>query len=303
MTLKELRDFDVVIYMGSFPLPSHIFLNKKSVILFVHGFIKHELLNFIRHESFRKRLEAIPLLVYWNSSKALNKIDLFICRCYTSCEKNGIFKKYVILPEFVFPDEVEFYNEFSKSYAQDYVQRNILRVLTYTSYVDSPRLLRDSHAIWLMKNVSRNVRKKVELTIIDPKKKNESVKRVGNLTIKYVKPMRKEKFLKQLLYSDIFIELCFDEELRNASIDAGLIGTPIAKLTYAEFTGREDYAENCLIKAETCTELIHKVADYLNNVEYYKPIYSRKMKEFIVKNRTWNVVKDPLLCYLQNRIL
>jgi hypothetical protein len=302
--IKELRSFDAIIYMGSIPWPSHIFMSDATLVaLFVHGFVRQELINAIKQGSYRVGLGATLLLSLWNAFKLMGKIDLFICRCYTSSEANGICENYVLLPEFVFPYEIELYDEISKSFEQDRVQRNKVKVLTYTSYADSPRLLGKPHIMSLMKNVSRNIKKEVELTIVDPERKNGSIERVGNLTIRHVGFMPKEIFLKELLSSDMFMELCVDEELRNVSIDAGLIGTPIAKLTYGRFVERQDYTEDCLIQAKTHKELIHKVADYLNNVEHYKPIYSRNMRDFILKHRTWNAVKNPLISYLRDSVL
>lgn len=294
--LRELRNFDAVIYMGSIQWPSHMFMNDDAMVaLFIHGFIRQELVNAINLGGFRQSLGAMFLLSLWNVFKTIGKIDLFICRCLTSCEANGIRENYVLLPEFVFPYEIEFCDKVSKSFEQDCTRGNKIKVLTYTSYAESPRLLRKPHVISLMRDASRSVKKEIELTIIDPKGKNESVERVGNLTIRYARFMPKEIFLKELKSSDMFVELCIDEELRNVSMDVGLMGTPIAKLTHAKFVERQDYTEDCLIQAESYKGLARKVADYLNDVEHYKPIYSKNMRDFILKRRTWDAVKNPLL--------
>jgi hypothetical protein len=298
-SLKGLHGFDAIVYMGSIPWPSHIFISDDTlIVLFVHGFVRQELVNAIKLGNLRTSLGAMFLLSLWSISKLIDKIDLFICRCYTSCEVNGIHRNYVLLPEFVLPHEIELYSKISKSFERDHSQGDKIKVLTYTSYAGSPRLLRKHHVISLVRDASRSVKKEIELTIIDPKRKCESVERVGNLTIRHVCLMSKELFLKELLSSDMYVELCIDEELRNVSLDAGLMGTPIAKLTYAKFIERQDYTEDCLIQAETYKGLVRKVADYLNDVEYYKPLYSKNMKEFILKQRTWDVVKKPLLNHL-----
>ena len=49
-----LRELDTVIYTGSIPYPSHIFVYKYAkTALFVHGFVKNELLNAILEGNLR----------------------------------------------------------------------------------------------------------------------------------------------------------------------------------------------------------------------------------------------------------
>jgi hypothetical protein len=44
----------------------------------------------------------------------------------------------------------------------------------------------------------------------------------------------------------LYIERCIDEELGNGSIDAGIVGTPVAKLTHPLFVERQDYKDGVL---------------------------------------------------------
>jgi len=301
-SLPMLCQFDTLIYMGSIPYPSHIFINDcGKIMLFVHGFVKQELINAIKKGRLRSRIRAISLLTLYDISRLIDKIDLFICRSLTSCEMNKIYRNYILLPEFVFQEEVKLYDKFMIEFKQTNFQRNVIRILTYTSYADSPRLLNISQMVRLLKHVSQNIRRNIILTVIDPKIKGEHIESSGNLTVKYTGFIPKDAFLKELANSDMFIELCIDEELRNTSIEAGLMGIPIAKLTHTRFIGRVDYEEDCLIHANTGKEFIHRITDYLNNLEYYRHIYSRNMRRFILEHRTWDALKEPLVNYLKSK--
>lgn len=296
--LKELQRFDWVIYMGSIPWPSHIFITKNTLIgLFIHGFIRQELVHTIKSESLKARVGATLLLTNWNISKLINRINMFICHSLTSCENNEIHKNLVILPQFVLPDEIELFNKISESFKQQYQQRKI-EILTYTSFAHSPRLLSVSYLLSLIKIVARNIRKEIELTIIDPRRKNESIERIGSLVVRNVGFLPRKAFLKKLINSHMFIEQCTDEELRYVSIEAGLIGTPVAKITWPNFIHRQDYTDNDLIIATNGKEFVRKLSEYLTAIDYYRPIYSRRIQDFISNKRTWNSVKSSLIDYL-----
>jgi hypothetical protein len=300
--INALRRFDSVIYMGSIPWPSHLFIdNHVKTILFVHGFVKDELLNAIKHEKLRTKMGAVYLLGLWDFFMATNRIDAFICRCFTSCEVNGIKKNYILLPEFVFSDEIKFFEEFIRKHSdeqKDDRPRPIVRIATYTSYAESPRLLKPRHLEYLAKRVSKHVDRRIELSVIDPRRESGIVRMGENLIIKYIKPMPKEEFYKFIINTDLFIELNIDEELRNTSIEVALLETPIAKLTHPKYINRQDYGEDDLIQEYSFKKLVERLVDYLNNIEYYRPYYAKKLKTFILERRTWNVVKKPLIMHI-----
>jgi len=299
-----LRRFDSIIYMGSIPWPSHLFIdNHVKTILFVHGFVKDELLNAIKHGKLRVKMGAVYLLGLWDFSRAMNRIDVFICRCPTSCEVNRIERNYILLPEFVFSDEVKFFEEFIRKYSEeqkDGHSHSIVRLITYTSYAESPRLLKPRHLEYLAKLVSKHVNRRIELSVIDPRRESGIVRMGENLIIRYIKPMPKEEFYKFVISADLFMELCIDEELRNTGIEVALLETPVAKLTHPKYINRRDYGEDDLIQEYSSKKLVERLVDYLNNIEYYKPYYAKKLKTFILKHRTWDVVKNHLIKYVKN---
>lgn len=158
VNLKELRNFDIIIYMGSIPWPSNIFI-EKATALFVHGFIRHELINTIKHESHKVRLGAIFLLSSFNISKILDKIDLYISPSLTVCEANGITDRFTLLPNWISPEELKL----SKKAPNLLNERSTIRMVTYTSYAFSPRLLNRNHMIALAQTVKRIVKQRFEL--------------------------------------------------------------------------------------------------------------------------------------------
>jgi len=299
-----LRRFDSIIYMGSIPWPSHLFIdNHVKTILFVHGFVKDELLNAIKHGKLRRKIGAVYLLGLWDFSRAMNRVDVFICRCPTSCEVNRIEKNYILLPEFVFSDEVKFFEEFIRKHSEEQKDdhpHSIVRLITYTSYAESPRLLKPRHLEYLAKLVSKHVDRRIELSVIDPRRESGIVRMGENLIIRYIKPMPKEEFYKFVINADLFIELCVDEELRNTSIEVALLETPVAKLTHPKYISRQDYGEDDFIQEYSSKKLVERLVDYLNNIEYYKPYYAKKLKTFILKHRTWDAVKKPLIKHIKD---
>jgi hypothetical protein len=296
MNLKGLSDFDAVIYMGSIPWPSHILIGDDTLIaLFVHGFVRQELIHAIKLGGLRTSLGAMFLLSLWNISSLTDKIDLFICHSYTSCEANQIRERFVLLPQFIFSEEVEFYSKFKKDFETAHER---IKVVTYTSFAASPRLLAPSHVLTLMQDVSRRVKKGIELIAIDPMTREEREERWGNLVIRYIKYLQRENFLRLLAQSDLYIERNIDEELRLASIEAALLGTPIAKLTHVRFVDRQDYGEE-VIWSSSFKGLVEAISDYMLHIDYWKPYYSKKLRDFLITRRSWDQVKEPLIRHLR----
>jgi len=302
--INRLREFDVVLFLGSIPWPSHIFIKDAVVGLFLNGFIRYELLNLIKHARPRTGLGAMFLLSYWdairNLNKFLNKIDFFICHSITACEANDIHGRYILLPQFVLLEEVKLFNKLTSDMNKYSTQKgNRVTIITYTSFAESPRLLKDIHIILLMRKVSKQVRKNIELIMVDPRRSGESVKHMGNLIVRYRGFVPKKLFLKLLMDSDLYIECCIDEELRYSAIESGLVRTPVAKITYHRYIDRQDYDENDIILAKRPEEFVRKVTEYISHIEYYKDYYSRRINDFIITRRTWNYVKKNLI----NRII
>jgi hypothetical protein len=295
VNLKRLRGFDAVIYMGSIPWPSHIFISDDALVaLFVHGFVRQELVDAIKRRGLGVKMWATFLLSLWNISRSIDKIDFFICHSYTCCEANEIRERFVLLPQFVFPEEVELYSELKKDFEENSrTSRERFKVVTYTSFATSPRLLTQPHVLTLMREVSKRVKKEVELVMIDPRTR-EREERWENLVVRYVKYLRREDFLRLLAQSDLYIERCIDEELGLASIEAALLGTPIAKLTHPNFVDRQDYREE-VIWSSSFKGLAEAIADYLNNIYHQKPLYSKKLRDFLISRRSWDHVKKPLI--------
>lgn len=113
--------------------------------------------------------------------------------------------------------------------------------------------------------------------------------------------MPRREFLKLLASADLYIDNCIDEELRQVSLEAMAIGTPVAKLLHPRFWDRQDYKdEDVMILANSFSNFAEKLAEYINNYEHYYPYYSKHGREFILTKRTWDAVKEPFLTAIKH---
>jgi len=292
--LSQLQNYDTIIIAGSIPPPSRLFIrNETKVILFVHGFICHESGNAIAYGRFREKLGATyPLLTFEMTRKA-DRIDAYICRSVTACEANRIYSGFILLPQFVFPEEVQKRNE-------DNIQRGPNpQVVAYTSFANSPRLLKKETLISLMKEVSKRVNRRINLMIVNPAEREPKTEKWGNLVVYRLPFLPRDRFLRLIASYDLYIERCIDEELGNGSIDAGMVGTPVAKLTHPLFVERQGYKDEVLW-ASSPREFVGLVSEYLRSAEDKKPIFSRKFREFLLSKRSWDKVKTPLIRLLRS---
>jgi hypothetical protein len=298
---KQLYGSAAIIYTSSIPVSGHLIHSEYSKsILFVHGYTKYQLLETLKHGKLSSKLGATYLMCLWKICETARKIHRFMCLCKTACEMNNIYENYILLPEFILPGEEKYYEKILKELKKDSNEnKGSTRILTYTSFARSPRLLSAKHIEYLMKMISRQINRKVELIIIDPHVKAETVKLIGSITTRYVRPLPRMEFLRLLVNADLFIELNIDEELRDSTIEAALLGVPVAKLTHPLFRDRCDYKENDLIHAYSFKELADKIAEYIQNKESCHYMYSKTLRDFVLRFRTWDYVKRPLIEYLK----
>lgn len=287
---RKLIGFDASIYMGSKVWLSHLFIQSKKA-LFIHGFISDEFISAIKHRNLRGILGAIPLLANLKVLNSLKTWDFFICHSKTTCEVNGINKDYVLLPQFVLPNEIDLYTKLSNCEGSN----SIVKITMYTSFTESSRLLRIEDIVSFAKKLNKQTNRKFSITIIAPGSYIKSTS-----LVKIIDYLPKSEFLRMLASSDIYIERCVDEELGYATIEAGLIGVPVAKITHPKYLTRQDYSNEELILATSREELIVKMAEYINNVDYYKEYYRTRIRRFMINERSWNKVKKPLLRKISN---
>ena len=105
----------------------------------------------------------------------------------------------------------------------------------------------------------------------------------------------RQEFLKLLSTANLFVEGNIDEELRFSSIESGIIGTPVAKITYPKYLTRQDYSDNEIIVGTSIIDFAEKITKYVNSIEEWQPIYSEKIRRFILEKRNWDNVKIPLI--------
>jgi hypothetical protein len=291
--LPQLQNYDTIIIIGSIPPPSHLFIrNETKVILFVHGFIYHEIGSAIAYGRFREKLGATYSLLLFEMARKADRIDAYICHSVTACEANRIYG-FILLPQFVFPEEVRKRND-------NNIQRGPNpQVVAYTSFANSPRLLKKETLLLLMREVSRRLNRRINLMIVNPAEREPKTEKWGNLVVYRLPFLPRNRFLRLIASSDLYIERCIDEELGLGSIDAGIVGTPVAKLTHPLFVERQDYKDEVLW-ASSPREFVELVSEYLRDVEDKRPVFSRRFREFLLSRRSWDKVKTPLIRLLRS---
>ena len=80
-----------------------------------------------------------------------------------------------------------------------------------------------------------------------------------------------------------------DEELRQGIIDAGIVGTPIAKLTHPLFVRDRTTKMRCCgsPRPESSLSLCRNICAMLK----IKGLFSRRFREFLLSRRSWDKVK------------
>mgnify|MGYP001066174755 CR=1 FL=1 len=289
--MGRVKYFDSVIYMGSIPLPSSFVAD--NAFLFVHGFLFHEIMANLKSSLLKFKLGGIYTLTLWNIAKLIKSIDFYVCHSVTACEANNIFEKYILLPQFIFPEEIQTYELFSKPYRT--MKSNMTTIVTYGSFASSPRLLPISYIISLLEKVSKKLGRKLKVIAIDPR--TVRVESHHNVIVEYIKPLPRREFLHLLASADLYFERCVDEELGNTSVEAGLLGVPVTKLTHPIFLERADYRDE-ILQATSAKVLIDMLTEYIIKLDYWKPYYSKKIREFLITRRNWDHVKTSLVTNL-----
>jgi hypothetical protein len=297
--IKFLRHFDTVIYTGSIPYPSCWFIKGLTkILIFLHGFVVYEIMSVLNDPCapLRTKIKSLYLLQSWNLNRLLGCADLYICHSLTTCEMNGIDEDFILLPQFIFPEETESYSKLCSILTKDGgFSYNEVKIVTYTSA--APRFLEPYYIIKLMISISKRVpSKKIQLLVIDPRAK-EGQEEYDNLKVKFIKPLPRHRFLQLLAQADLYLERCIDEELGLTSIEAVLLGIPVAKLTHPKYVERQDYKDEVLW-ASSPQKFIDMLSDYVRHLDYWKSYYAKKLQNFLTTRRSWDYVKIPLLKYI-----
>jgi glycosyltransferase involved in cell wall biosynthesis len=278
-------DCDATIFLGSVAPPSIYFLQQPRIV-FIHGFLVHEILSTFRSNTpLRTKIGGFLNLSQFILQKF--SADLFICHSATTCEFNNV-SRYVLLPQYILPEEIAEREPRQKELRQ-------ITVVAYASFVQSPRLLEPEYFLPIFKRAAVSAGRETEVVVVDPRRFSVEVREFGPLRVKFLPRQPKDKFLGLLGGADLFFEECVDEELRYSSIEAGLLGTPIAKLTHPRFWKRQDYGEDEIVLARSVKELTEKLAEYLRNIEHHREHYSKAVRNFVITKRHWDYVKQPLL--------
>jgi len=300
--LSRINFYDAILYFGSIVGLGHIFdrFRNVPVIVFISGHPIYEFINTIYKTTspFKAKIGGLINLGYSKLTYLVNAADLWVCHTLTVCEEIGVIghDNYVLLKQFVLPFEIAYYNGVMESMTDliDAKSSKHVQVFSYLSYADLPGLKLEA-LIRIFNCVRKHVNRNIRFIIEDPKARgtiqvNDSICIIGR--------MPWGSFLNTLATSDLYVETTIDEELRLTSLDAALSGVPIAKITAPAFFNRQDYTEDEVITAQSVSEFINIMVEYVNKIDYYKPYYSRNVYNFVVNKRTWGVVKDHFMTTL-----
>ncbi|MGC9107240.1 MAG: hypothetical protein ACP5IE_03495, partial [Infirmifilum sp.] len=166
---------------------------------------------------------------------------------------------------------------------------------TYGSFAVSPRLLTIKELTPLVAKVSKTVNRRVEFVVVDPRIGDMESFIIGNVSVKYVRWLPKHVFLREVASADLYIEQNLDEELRYATLEAALVGTPIAKITLPKYLNRQDYTDDEVLIGTSFKQFLNKISEYIMNIDYYREKLSRETRRFVVTRRVWDAVKKPLI--------
>jgi hypothetical protein len=76
-----------------------------------------------------------------------------------------------------------------------------------------------------------------------------------------------------------------------------LLGTPIAKLTHPKYAERQDYKDEVLW-ASSLQKFVDTLGDYMWCLDYWKPYYAKRLRNFLITRRDWDSVKISLVKYI-----
>ncbi|MEM3610322.1 MAG: hypothetical protein QW076_05485 [Candidatus Anstonellales archaeon] len=297
--IRKLNAFEVILYMGSVARMSSILLRKKFIGLFIHGFLLDEYRNAIIHNNARTSLGALVEFTWWKMiNMSTFKPNFYIFHSKTACKNNIICNgNCVILPQFILSTEVNWFEKFSKRLRDIYSQKDKVFpiILSYTSFANSPRLLSFTSLLYIARRLSFSLKRDVLFYIIDPKIVKEEVYQFDRVKVVVRGFMPRVEFLKLMAFSDLYIEPSIDEEIGFDSIEAGLFKIPIAKITHPQFIALQDYSRDEVIVEKNLSLFVNALYEYINNIEQYKDYYSKRYYNFLIKKRSWEIVKKPLL--------
>jgi glycosyltransferase involved in cell wall biosynthesis len=290
--IRQLGRFRTVIYIGSSPWLSHL-VTKNRKLLFVHGFVSDELAATIRHGSVRAKMAAVLMKGDWFLVRKFDAIDAYACHSVTARERNKLPSQTIILPQFVLSGDLEVYSNLSKGSNQK--PRNRLRIVTYRSHAESPRLLSWNELETLVTQLERDTREPFELVVVDPYPRPSP-----NNRMKIIPFLPKKEFLELIRSSGFYLERCKDEELGFGSLESGIMGTPVVKVTSSEFIGRGDYTGSQVISASSAGDLAEVIARFIDD----GPITgtaSLRIANFVASKRIWDRVKSPLIKWIEGK--
>ncbi|MEM1741122.1 MAG: hypothetical protein QXV11_06650 [Desulfurococcaceae archaeon] len=298
ISLKTVcKDYaDAVLYLGSVPLPSHVLakLCSKPVILYVNGYLHYEHVyrfkNAIKRLDIREILGSIWTEVWTELLFGIGRyfVDAYVFPCYATYEFSMISSNKVhrVIPLWLSEQEISHILEQSTSRRKE---DDEILLVAYTSNVYSPKILSSEHLVKLGYLVRNKTARNFEFLIIDPKSNQQ--KAIDNILI--VNRLPRKKYLETLTRSILYVDAVIDDELRYSTLEAMLLGVPVAKITHPRYWDKLDFKYELF--STSIREFVERVAWYIDHAEELYPMYSSKVREYVLSKRRWNNVKNYFL--------
>ncbi len=292
--LRGLKGYDAVLYGQSIAFLSPLLLDKCK-LLFLHGFNYYDFYytGLLHGRTIIDKLSGLGFYTWWSILRRTNSIDYYICHSRTSCIANCVDgEESIILPQFVFEEELD------TRALRGTRPGNAVNILVYTSSSKySPRLLSAEiitkiPRLLAKKLGERGKTRRINYTIVSPEP--PKTMQLGNITVAIRPPMPRSSFQKLLRRQDIYIERNLDEELGLTSIEAGLNGAVVAKITLPEYDRYRDYMDDEVLNSSSLTELIDKLVILAEDIDDEAPRYVERFHDYLSRRRRWGVVKRRL---------
>ncbi|MEM2613567.1 MAG: glycosyltransferase [Nitrososphaerota archaeon] len=296
LSVKNLlsEEYDIALYASGIPHISIFGLHSAGIATayYVQGYFYHEMLGWLIKGGFRTKIGAYKNILLYDLQNTLKQVDLYILTCKSSGVFSRINDNYVVLPLWVFYDEISTFAEIKETY---YYSKDFKRplIVTYTSRVYSPKIIPTNCIIRLLKIIKRTVHD-FSAIIIDPL---GIPRRFDNIIV--MNSISHESFLKLLAKASLFIDTVIDEELRHSTLEAMILGVPVAKIVHPAYKLMLDYNEGDLLLSYSVQDAVSKISEYLSQAEYYYNAYSKSCENFVIRKREWNAVKNPFIAALK----
>ncbi|MEM2094469.1 MAG: hypothetical protein QXI32_04145 [Candidatus Bathyarchaeia archaeon] len=215
-------------------------------------------------------------------------------KCYIFEELSEGDSNLIVLPQFIFEEDVGTYKEFrrlctAQKICSDPLKKEFI-LTTYTSANPVPRLMPSEFIVRIVEKLNKVSYARVKLLVY-----GNVFRKINSDCVVYKGVVPRAEFLAGVASSDLYIERNLDEELGFSTLEAGLLGVPIAKVTLPSRTGYFDVPEDAIINVSSIRGLFREISRFIVSCEKCRSEYASNFLDYLLQNRMWSNVKYELL--------